>query len=192
MNAINRCVSAPVMLVVLIAGLAGCEPPPLPNGNPDLIPASNQRVAFQSQCAQNVTVCTTSWPTAIATVVESDGQTVTEVSSNSFLVEATGGSDGVQVQFRGSETKMGETSTMLVFRWSFGAIDDDPCTMAPGTEVSTEVNPKLLLAPGFHYIRLFVINNVIRDVVSSQECGIIAEDTGSFDFVELEVEVRSY
>ncbi|HRX87065.1 MAG TPA: hypothetical protein P5572_18730 [Phycisphaerae bacterium] len=185
MNARNRSVFGLLGLVVAAAGLAGCPSAP-PDDNS--IPATNQRVAFQSQCALNVVECTTSWPTAVASVVAGDGQAVT-ANSNGYRVVVYGGSGGVPVSFRGADSIAGNGATTLEHHWSYGATDADPCTLAPGTEVSTAVNPTLELAEGFHYIRLFVINNVLRDEVIGDGCGVVATDTGSFDFVELEVEV---
>jgi len=175
-------------LVICSAALTGCQ-----NPAPDTsIPPSTQRAAFQSQCGQNVVVCTTSWPVAVASVVAGNGQTVTEVSTNSYLVTVNGGSGGVPVQFRGSDSELGATATALAYEWSYGATDSDPCTLAPGTVVSTASDPELLLAPGFHYIRLHVVNDVFRVEVNSVACGVVAQNTGSFDFVELQVEVRRY
>jgi hypothetical protein len=175
--------------VVMIGGTACVTQPDNPA---QAIPASTQRVAFASQCALNVVTCTTSWPTADATIVAADGQTVTEVTTNSFVVEVTGGSGGVPVKFQGIGSDPGNTATDLSFSWSYGATDNDPCTLTPGTEVSTESNPELLLATGFHYIRLTVVNDVIRDEVVLDGCTETLQDVGSFDFVELQVEVKRY
>jgi hypothetical protein len=168
--------------------IVGCVTPPVDNAR--LIPAVNQRVAIQSQCAQNVIECTTSWPTAVATVVAGPDQTVT-ANSNSFVVVDPNGWGGVEVNFKGSDSIAGNTATMLAYRWSHSATDTDPCTLQEGTFASAKADPQLLLATGFHYIRLRVVNDVIRDQVVSDTCGVVGEDTGSFDFIELEVEVRN-
>jgi len=156
------------------------------------LPASTQRVAFASQCALNVIECTTSWPTAIASVEAEDGQTVTEVDTNSFRVRVTGGSGAVPVQFRGIASIPGNTATQLSYSWSYGASDSDPCTLTAGTVASTESDPELLLDPGFHYIRLTVTNDVHRDEVPLDGCPDSLTDVDSFDFVELQVEVQRY
>lgn len=168
--------------------ITGCVTVPDPQAQ--IIPATtNPRVAFQSQCAQNVVECTSSWPTVSASVAAMAGQTVT-VTSNGYLVEETGGSGAVEVQFLGVSSEPGSTASDINYEWSYGASDTDPCTLAAGTVASTETNPELLLAEGFHYIRLTVQNQVLDAPIESDECGVISQDTGKFDFVELEVEVR--
>lgn len=178
-----KSVSRPAFMLSAVL-LAGCQTAP-PGG----IPAENQRVAFESQCGLNVIVCTTSWPTAVASVIAGEGQTVTP-TADGYLIEVMGGAGAVPVQFRGADSIPGNTATSLSYSWSYGAVDSNPCTLAPGYPVATIANPVLSLSPGFHYIRLSVVNDVIRDQVVSDDCGVIAEDTGSFDFVELEIEVR--
>jgi hypothetical protein len=65
-----------------------------------------------------------------------------------------------------------------------------PCTLAPGTIFSAAVSPTIALQAGFHYIRLTVRNDIIRDEVNTETCGVIGRDIPSFDFVELEIEAR--
>lgn len=178
-----------VVGVGLLIGGSGCTTGP---DNPaNVIPAANQRVAFQSQCAQNVVTCTTSFPTAVVSVEATPVQSLT-AGSNSFLVVENNGSDVVAVQFHGSDSTPGSTASQISYEWSYGATDNDPCTMEPGTVISMEADPVLELAVGFHYIRLTVQNLTIDAPVESDECGTISQDTGKTHFVELEVEVRRY
>ena len=167
-----------------LAGMAGCTDP---LANP--LPAETARVAIQSQCAQNVINCTTSWPTANFTVEAMTGQTVT-LTNTGFLVEGTDGNGQETVRLIGSNSTPGDGAEFTLFRWTSGATDTDPQTLFPGTQFSTEADNEVLLATGFHYIRLRVENDIIRDEVQTEQFGVIAQDVPSFDFVELEVEVK--
>ncbi|MCP4251502.1 MAG: hypothetical protein GY778_31075 [bacterium] len=158
-------------------------------GNRDGLPAEDQRTVFLSQCAQSVIECTSSWPTAVGEVVGGDGQTVTE-TANGYLVEGDDGSGLELIQLQGSDSIIGNGATEIFYSWSIGAEDADPLTMEAGNEFSTEPDPAVFLQEGFHYVRLTVFNNIIRDRVESEELGLIAENVRSFDFVEFEIEVR--
>lgn len=153
------------------------------------IPAEQQRVAFQSQCAQNVITCTTRFPTAVIDIQQRFGQSVTETAAGFLVIDATA-LGNVPVQLKGSGSQLGTEATMLTYSWSFGAVDDDPCTMAPGEEFSTQADTLVFLQPGFHYVRLFVENDVIFPIIESDACGIIGENIAGFHFEEVEIEVR--
>jgi hypothetical protein len=179
-----------LMVTAAASMLAGCTvPPTTPPTN--AIPAGTARVAIQSQCAQNVITCTSSWPTATMRVEANEGSTVTMTASG-FLVagDTPTGPEGLAVNFIGTDSDAGNGAATITYSWSYGASDEDPCSLAPGIEFSTEANPTATLAPGFHYIRLTVRNDIVRDRVESDTCGLVGENVASFDFVELEVEVR--
>jgi len=161
-------------------------PPP-----PIVLAAETARVAFQSQCAQNIIECTTSWPVAIVEVVAGEGQTVT-VSSNGILVEGVDGDGQEWVNLVGSGSTMGDGATVIEYAWTFGATDADPQTLAAGDVFSVAADFSQRMAVGKHYIRLGVINDIVREQVVSDEFGVIAENVPSFDFVELEIEVRGF
>ena len=170
----------------LIAGMVvagGCT-----NNAVPAIQADNARVAFQSQCAQNVITCTSSFPTAVISVQARHGQQV-ERTGNRITVWQSG-HGAVWVQLRGRDSDAGSVSTAVDFSWSARATDDDPCSMAAGDVFSTLADPLVLLEPGFHYIRLTVSNDVILSRVESDECGLIGENVPAFDFLEVEIEVR--
>jgi len=183
----HRWVAIGLLALVALLPLAGC--PVRTSGN--VIPPDSARVAFQSPCAQNVIECTSSWPVAIAGVRAGHGQTVTETETG-YIVRRPHASGSVPVWLVGEESTAGEGATRLSYSWSSGAAQDDPCTLTPGDEFATVANPTVNLAPGFHYIRLTVENDIIRAVVASEACGVFGENIPSFDFVELEIEVRSY
>ncbi len=147
-----------------------------------------KRVAFQSQCAQNVIECTSSWPTAVVDVPALAGQTVTETAAGFVIEGAIHGA--ATVQLVGSNSDPGAGAQAIFYSWSNGATDDDPATLAPGTEFSMEADPLVTLRTGFHYIRLTVENDIVREQVVSPDFGVIAEEVPSFDFVEVEVDVR--
>lgn len=173
-----------VALIGMFALTNGCQVQPGAG-----IPAEQQRVAFQSQCAQNVITCTTRFPTAVIDIQQRFGQSVTETAAGFLVTDATAFGH-VPVQLKGGGSEAGTDATMLSYSWSFGATDDDPCTMTPGEEFSTEPETLVFLGRGFHYIRLFVQNDVIFPVIQSEECGVIGENIGGFHFVEVEIEVR--
>ncbi len=153
----------------------------------NVVPSGTARVAFQSQCAQLVVTCTSSWPTALIDV-QSDADTVTATDTG-FLVDTMGQSSAT-VNLIGSISEPGNGATIHSFTWSFGATDDDPCTLAPGTVLATTADTPATLESGFHYIRLRVENDIIRARIESELCGLIGTDLPSFDFVEVEIEVR--
>lgn len=180
------------------------------NGNDNGTPtdpgllSTSQRTAFQSQCAQNVLECTTIWPEAVAAldlsrrgpdqgfgVLGNNGEfTVTGSDGNGrFVVTGTDGDGSEPIPLRGDMSVVGNEATTLTYSWSHAATDADKCTLVPGPVFSTDPNPLQRMEVGFHYIRLTVTNDNIRDI-TSDECGLIAESSGLFDFVEFEIEVR--
>lgn len=173
-------------LALAVVALTGC--PAQPSG-PVLSPVS-QRVAFQSPCAQNAIECTSSWPVAIARVREVGSQIVTETDAG-FIVRLPGAQSSVPVHLAGSDSTAGNGATQISFSWSAAATQDDPCELTPGDEFSTLADPVVNLAIGLHYIRLTVENDIIRDVVESETCGVFGQNIPSFDFVELEIDVRN-
>lgn len=184
--------------VLLLALGTGCEtnPIPEPSNNADIIqlpdgtlPAESTRVAFQSQCAQNVIECTSSWPVAVAHVESKPDQSITETAEG-FLIQDTDGDGFENVCLVGSDSQLGDGADFLFYSWSFGANDSDPRTLQPGTEFSQQADPQVPMQVGLHYIRLTVRNDIVRETIESPEFGIIAEDTASFDFVELQIEIR--
>ncbi len=182
----KRVTSIATSITAMMGGFfVGCAPVQVDNA----IPAGQARVAFQSQCAQNVIECTSSWPTAMASIASTPGSTVTETDTG-FLVEADAGWGGLEVRFLGSNSEAGAGASSLSFSWSVGATDSDPCLLTPGMEFSTEADPTAVLAPGLHYVRLTVENDIIREEVVSDACGVIGMNIASFDFIEFEVEVR--
>lgn len=176
--ALASCAAMPVPMIV------GC-PAQTPS---NAIAAETTRAIFQSPCAQDVIDCTTSWPVAVAGFAALPGQTVTQTDLG-YLVEQPGALGLVPVYLIGSASTMGDGATQSTYSWSSGATQGDPCRLTPGDEFSTFPNPTVYLAPGFHNIRLTVENNIVRDVVESEVCGVLGESIPSFDFVELEVEV---
>ncbi len=164
---------------------------------PQALAPETARVAIQSQCAQNVINCTTTWPEAVIMVEARNGQTVT-LTDTGYLVEGSDGNGQETVRLVGTdsiahsipEEQEGERPTLTSFEWSFGATDEDPTTLAPGMVFSDDETEEVALATGFHYIRLTVENDVIREVIASDEFGVLFQDTPSFDFIELEIEVR--
>lgn len=172
----------------MLAIVCGCVVQPGGNGD-GVLRAEQQRTAFQSQCAQNVITCTRRFPTAVVTVQARSGQTVSATDSG-FLIADSHATGSVRVQLVGSGSLPGEEATLLTYRWSSGATDDDPCTMTPGEEFSTQADPQVLLERGFHYIRLFVENDVMFPRIESAMCGVLGENIPGFHFVEVEIEVR--
>lgn len=163
------------------------SPPP----DPGLL-ATSQRSAFQSQCAQNVLECTTSWPEAVATLdISRRGadQIFGILGGGRFVVTGTDGDGSEMVPLRGDQSVIGDNATSLGFEWSHAATDADQCTLDPGPVFSTQPNPTERMQTGFHYIRLTVSNDNIRDI-NSDQCGQIAAQARLFDFVEFEIEVR--
>jgi hypothetical protein len=174
------------------------EPPdnePPDNEPPDEDPViagvdpQDPRSAFASQCALNVITCTTSWPTAVLEVQALAGQSVTSTAEG-YLVLDSDGSGNEEIQFIGASSTAGDGATTIEYEWSYGATDDDPRTLAAGTIFSYEANPRVVLKTGFHYIRLTVRNDIIRDFVFSNDFGVLFENIQSFDFEEVEIEVR--
>ena len=156
---------------------------------PKPLPPEDKRVAIQSQCAQNVLECTTSWPRGVIEIAVAPGQAVTE-TPDGFLLEGTDG-DGVEtVQLIGNASEMGEGASLILYSWSYGAGDEDPRTLRPGVEFATETDPVVMMEAGFHYIRLTVENDIICEFIQSPQFGVLAEDVPASDFIEIQIEVR--
>lgn len=175
---------------------ANCAAPPPPPPQQQPIPADNAaRETFASQCAQNVITCTTSFPVAILDVHAGQGQVVTQ-TIDGFRVEGSDG-DGVErVQFIGGgslmvESTEGNNASMIFYEWSYGATDEDLCTLTPGTTFSHDANPLALLQVGIHYIRLHVSNDLTygQESLLLEECGQIGQNNPKADFEEVRVEV---
>lgn len=150
------------------------------------------RTPFASSCAQNVVLCTTSFPDAAVSVVPSAGQSVSATTSPvGFIVNGSDGDGFETVQLRSTGTTMGNGATTLMYSWSYGATDANPCTLTPGTVFSTDANPDVPMLVGVHYIRLYVENELIRAVEESgvPACETIPEGPKS-DFVEMVIDVR--
>ena len=171
-----------IAVVSLAAGCVGGAP------NPGGLPPGNKRSAFQSPCAQNVIACTVTFPTAEVSLEALGDQVVTPTDAG-FIVQGSD-SDGAElVQLIGSDSTAGEGAAEIFFSWSSGAVDDDPCSLEPGEEFSTEAEPQVLLQAGFHYIRLTVTNDLAElESIDSGECGTF-ENFRRYDFVEVEIEV---
>jgi len=161
--------------------------PTFPAGT--LFAESAVRPPIASQCAQSVISCTVVFPHPVLTVEAGPDQTVTP-TADGFMVQG-GGQEGFEnVHFRGSDSDPGVVSTVLLFQWSSGAIDEDPRTLAAGTPFSTEANPVAPLQLGRHRIRLTVTNDLIFDELVSNSYGVIATDVALYDFVEVVVDVH--
>lgn len=188
-------IRAPMILVLAWALLiAGC-PTGIAGPFDGLPPSTPQRGPFASQCATFVNLCTSSFPVALAEVVVGPHQTVSRQEDPlRFIVQGEVHDGGEMVRLRGRDSTIGNTATMISYSWSNAAIDDDPCTMTPGEEFSTESDPAVALRNGVHYIRLTVRNDLplnpdaLPDSIV-EACGTIDEPF-KFDFIELVVEVR--
>ncbi len=154
-----------------------------------VVSSTSQGVALQSQCGQAIIECTSSWPTPLIVVQARNGQIVTSTATG-FIVQGSDANARELVQFIGGNTTLGAGATEVSYRWSSGAVDVDPCTLAPGEELSTDADPQLLLAEGFHYIRLTVENDIVEASLVLDGCGTTLEDVPNSDFLEIEVEVR--
>lgn len=153
------------------------------------IAAENQRVAFQSQCAQNVITCTVQFPKPKIQVFAGPGQQVTQTAKG-FLIQGSGGDGSEIVNLVGSNSGAGNNATALYYAWSTGASDSNPLTLAAGPVFSTEANPSVRLAEGLHYVRLRLQNDIFRDEIQSPTGETILRNTYLFDFVEVEIDVR--
>jgi len=127
----------------------------------------------------------------VATVAALDGQTVTTTDGVSYIVTGTSEQGGFDVQLSAADSMAGNGGMSLTYSWSSGATDTNSCTLADGAAFSTEDMPLQRMDIGIHYIRLRVENDIIRDVVESDTCGVIGENIASFHFVEIVVDVRS-
>lgn len=152
------------------------------------------RFALQSQCGQAVIECTSDWPIPRINVLAGDGQTVTATETG-FLVQGSDANGQELVQLIGSNssgtgTKDPPVDVTLSFSWTSLAIDTDPCTLDSGDEFSTDVDPVVLLEAGFHYIRLSLANDILQAELVLADCDTTLQDVPSFDFLEIEIEVR--
>jgi hypothetical protein len=154
------------------------------------LPAENQRVAIQSQCAQNVITCTVKFPDAVINVAARPSQTVTPTATG-FLVQGTDGNGVEPVHLIGSGSLASEdgSSNTIFYSWSYGASDTNPLTLNPGTQFSTQADPLVLMKTGFHHIRLTVRNDIFREELSGPG-GVVATNTFLYDFLEIVIEVR--
>ncbi|MHC5109782.1 MAG: hypothetical protein ACYTHJ_07890 [Planctomycetota bacterium] len=173
-------------LTCLLAAV-GCTMTPVVQ-EPDGVAPQQRRSAFQSLCAQNAVECTSSWPTPIFAPVAGEGQTVAETDEG-YRITGPLAQGALTVQLDGSESTAGTDATQINFTWTINATDDDPCELTPGEELSDEETATAVLQPGFHYVRLFVTNNIIRDEVVVEGCEETREDVESFDFLEVELEI---
>ncbi len=172
------------VLLLLLPLLAGC--PQMVSS----LPAEATRVTIKSQCAQNVIACTSSWPVAMASVIALEGQTVS-ATADGFMVIGEIEHGEFDVLLSAGDSTVGNDATSLSYFWSTGATDTDPCSLIDGTVFSNEEMPIQRLDVGLHYIRLRVENDIIRDVVDTDSCGVFGENIPSFDFIEIVVDVRS-
>lgn len=178
-----------IVPAIALSGACNNAPPNFTPSPATVLPAEGARVAFQSQCAQNVITCTTSFPVAVAEVVAGEGQTVTKTETG-YLVQGNDG-DGVEiVNLVGSRSTMGVGASEIVHAWSYGATDGDPLTLRPGTVFSVAADFSVQMAVGLHYVRLSVVNDLIEEELVSDEFGVIGTNVPKSDFVELEIEVR--
>jgi len=177
------------LLLSTLPLLGGC--PQMMTSQPgSSLSAEATRSTIASQCAQAVIACTTSWPTAAASVVALAGQTVTQ-TGNTFIVTGKADLGGLDVQLSGSDSMAGNGAMSLSYSWSTGATDVDPCSLADGEAFSSDEMPLQRMDLGVHYIRLRVENDIIRDAVNTDACGVFGENIPSFDFIEIVVDVRS-
>ncbi len=199
-----------ILLMVGITAISGCQNPPPDDGggNGDgsgggggngnggngsggeggssgdvpFVAGETKRVALQSGCAQTVLECSTVHPIVVLDVLPEEGQFVTE-SDTGFVVVGSNEDGSEVLRFRGSRSVPGQGATGLTYRWSTGATDDDPTTLAPGETFSTEPDPTVRMGVGFHYVRLTVRND-------NAIAGDPSTDDITTSFVEVEVEVR--
>ena len=82
---------------------------------PQALQPETARVAIQSQCAQNVINCTTSWPEAAFIVEAMDGQSVS-LTDTGFLVEGTDGNGWETVRLDGSASISGDGASITQSR----------------------------------------------------------------------------
>ncbi len=177
------------LVLSLLSLTVGCPQVTVPQLSSSLS-AEASRSTIASQCAQAVFTCTSSWPTAVPTVVAIEGQTVT-ATDDGFTITGQSDQGGFDVQLSASDSIAGNGAMSLTYRWSTGATDTDPCTLADGQAFSSEEMPLQRMDIGVHYIRLRVENDIIREIIDTDSCGVIGEDIASYHFVEIVVEVRS-
>jgi hypothetical protein len=163
------------------------DPPPGSEENP--LPPEPKRFTIQSQCGQLVIQCTVNYPGPMIEIIPMEGQQVFAAEGDDFVIEGVG-DEGIQaIQLAGINTNPGTEANVVRYQWSYGASDFDPCSLEPGPEFSVEENPLVHLEPGFHYIRLTVVNDIQQASVSTARCGTLPS-APSADFLEIEIEVR--
>jgi hypothetical protein len=162
-----------------------------------ILPAENQRAAFQSQCAQNVIVCTVAFPSARIKVMAGPDQQITP-THNGYIVQGSDYDGYENVHLVGSHSDPGQTErvapfrtpSQLFFSWSQGASDADPLTMQPGEEFSKDADVSVRMSAGLHYVRLTVRNDIVKAHVLSPNGQVLFRDYTATDFVEVEIDVR--
>lgn len=193
-------------LVGAVSWMAGCtvQPGMVDNDNAagdgvsqfsGLSPDTSGRLPFAGPCAEFLDLCDDTFPTAQVTVIPDSRQAVTATQSPfAVVVQGSDGDGRESVTLRGSESALGNRSAGLTYSWSSAATDDDPCTLAPGPEFSTEADPTIAMRAGRHLIRLTVRNDLPLATESlpqevRDQCGTLNESF-KFDILELIVEVR--
>lgn len=173
---------------IVAAATLSCTPLQDMNDEPSGFEPQQRRSAFQSLCALSAVECTTSWPTADIAILVGEGQAVGGNADIRFTVTGTPEDGAIPVTFDGSGSMAGVGAMDLSFEWSLNAADEEMCTLEPGEIIGTTEMVEILLQPGFHYVRLYVENDIIREEVPVAGCETL-EDVPSFDFLEVEVEV---
>lgn len=164
------------------------SPTPTPTASPQpsvtqLPPAERQRVAIQSNCAQNVLACTGLRPIPDIDIDPGPDQFLT-FGQDSVVI--TGKSEtGIElVRLLGSSSIPGTGADALSYSWSYGATDTDRDSLRPGVEFSRAPDVLVGMAEGFHYVRLIVRNG---DQPAMENW---SPDDNQTNFLELEIEVR--
>lgn len=161
--------------------------PPGSEENP--IPPDSQRFTIQSQCGQLIIQCTSDFPGPMVELIPMEGQRIAATEDGGYVIEDVGEQGIEPIQLAGIRSDPGSTAAFVQYEWSYGATDLNPCTLEPGPTFSVEENPLVYLAPGVHYIRLTVANDIQRASVATAECGTLAPAPAA-DFLEIEIEVR--
>jgi len=160
-----------------------------PGSEEDPLPPEGKRFAFQSPCGQLITACPPVFPGPAIQIVPMEGQQVTPTDDGGFIIEGVG-EEGIQaIQLVGIDTTEGNVANFVNYEWSFGATDDDPCSLHPGTPFSAEENPLVHMEPGLHYIRLTVVNDTEVASVVSAGCDELGPALAA-DFLEIQIEIR--
>lgn len=165
-------------------------------GGGETLPASAvTRLPFTTQCGQFAGLCTSSFPTPVLNIDSRTGQNVTSTSDPfGFIVQGSDGDGSEIVIFKGGASRPGATATEITYSWTSGATDDNPCTLEPGPEFSTDPDVEIAMQAGLHYIRLTVTNDLplLQDQLPQNvidTCGTLAQSF-KFDSIEVLVDVR--